>query len=73
MVKQKQHPLSRDGEMKLSKSLRTKMDDVLEGPKKPSRRGKQQSPRPLTASEGDRVETVQGQVTCRGGRGGTTN
>ena len=46
--------------------------DFLEGLKKPSSKGKKQSPERLTEWEGARGETVLGQVACRGGRGGTT-
>ena len=52
---------------------KTKMVDVLEGPKKPSRRGKKQSPEALRTCERVQVEVVLGQVACRRGRGGTTN
>ena len=47
--------------------------DVLEGPKKPSRRGKKQSPEGLTAWARDRGDYFFGEAACRGGRGGTTN
>ena len=51
---------------------KAKKHDVLEGPMKPSRRGKKQSPGRLTEWEGDRGDKISGQVACWGGRGGTT-
>ena len=49
-----------------------KKHDVLEGPKKPSSRGKKQPPEPLSKWERAQVEVVLAQLACWGGRGGTT-
>ena len=51
---------------------KAKKHDVLEGPKKPSSRGKKQSPEGLREWEGDQGNKIPGQVACWGGRGGTT-
>ena len=51
---------------------KTKKHDVLEAPKKPSRRRKKQSPERLPPWEGAQVEAVFAQLACWGGRGGTT-
>ena len=51
---------------------KAKTVDLLEGLKKPSSRGKKQSPEGLTEWEGDRGNKIPGQVACWGGRGGTT-
>ena len=51
---------------------KAKTVDFLEGLKKPSSRGKKQSPEPLSKWGGARVEVVLGQLVCWGGRGGTT-
>ena len=51
---------------------KAKKHDVLEGPKKPSSRGKKQSPEPLRKWGGARVEVVLAQLACWGGRGGIT-
>ena len=52
---------------------KAKKHDVLEGPKKPSSRGKKQPPEPLRSWEGDQGDKIPGQVACWGGRGGITN
>ena len=46
--------------------------DILEALRKPSSRGKKQSPERLTEWGGARVETCCAQLACRGGRGGTS-
>ena len=51
---------------------KTKKHDVLEGPKKPSRRRKKQPPGRLREWERDQGDKISGQVACWGGRGGTT-
>ena len=51
---------------------KAKKHDVLEGPMKPSRRGKKQSPERLRKWGGARVETCRAQLACWGGRGGIT-
>ena len=57
----------------LEEKLKAKKHDVLEGLKKPSSRGKKQSPEPLSKWEGDQGDKIPGQVACWGGRGGITN
>ena len=49
---------------------KAKKHDVLEGPTKPSRRGKKQPPEALTPWEHDRGDYFFGQAACWGGRGG---
>ena len=49
---------------------KAKMVDLLEGLKKPSSKGKKQSPERLTEWGGAQVEVVLRQVACWGGRGG---
>ena len=56
----------------LEEKLKAKKHDVLEDPKKPSRRGKKQSPEALAEWEEDRGDKIFSQVACRKGRGGTT-
>ena len=51
---------------------KAKKHDVLEGPKKPSRRGKKQSQERLSKWEGARGEVVLAQLACWRGRGGIT-
>ena len=51
---------------------KAKTVDFLEGLKKPSSRGKKQSPEGLSTPEGAQVEIVLSQVACWGGRGGIT-
>ena len=52
---------------------KAKKHDVMEGPKKPSRRGKKQSQRRLTPWGGDRGDTYFCQAACWGVWGATTN
>ena len=51
---------------------KAKTVDLLEGLKKPSSRGKKQSPEPLRKWEGDQGDKIPGQVACWRGRGGIT-
>ena len=51
----------------------TKMIDVLEDSKKPSRTRKKQSQGALTPWARDQGDKILGQVACWGGRGGITN
>ena len=52
---------------------KAKIVDLLEGLKKPSSRGKKQSPERLPPWERARVGTCRAQLACRGDRGGITN
>ena len=51
---------------------KAKTVDLLEGLKKPSSRGKKQSPAGLAAWARDQGDYFFGEAACRGGRGGTT-
>ena len=51
----------------------TKMIDVLEDSKKPSRTRKKQSQGALRRRARDQGDKILGQVACWGGRGGITN
>ena len=48
---------------------KAKIVDLLEGLKKPSSRGKKQSPERWPPWEGAQIETCRAQLACRGGRG----
>ena len=52
---------------------KAKIVDLLEGLKKPSSRGKKQSPEALPPWERARVGTCRAQLACQGGRGGISN
>ena len=54
----------------LKQKSKAKWHDVLEGPKKPSRRGKKQFPKPWRSSARDQGGIPGEQAACRGGRGG---